>query len=197
MIPTIGIVGGIGSGKSAVADAMRQLGGHLIAADQLGHEALRQPDIKAQLVERWGTRILDDAGRRRSPQGRPNRVRRCGRVARSGISGFSVHRETNSARNRRARAMPDVKFIVLDAAICSRPAGIGTATRSSMSMLRARCVWLGVKKNEAGTSRNSTGARKCKCSLMRKDAGPMLSSSTMACWKKFCRKCKMPYCGGK
>ncbi len=62
MIPIIGIVGGIGSGKSLVADAMRELGGHLINADQLGHEALVQPDIKAKLVECWGNAILDDRG---------------------------------------------------------------------------------------------------------------------------------------
>ncbi len=62
MLPTLGIVGGIGSGKSAVADAMRQLGGHLINADQLGHDALRQPDIQAKLVARWGKDILDDQG---------------------------------------------------------------------------------------------------------------------------------------
>ena len=63
MISTIGIVGGIGSGKSLVADAMRQLGGHVINADQLGHDALEQPDIKAKLVARWGNAILDGAGR--------------------------------------------------------------------------------------------------------------------------------------
>ena len=62
MIPTIGIVGGIGSGKSAVADAMRSLGGHLISGDRLGHDALLQPDIKAKLRERWGDAILDEHG---------------------------------------------------------------------------------------------------------------------------------------
>jgi len=36
MIPTIGIVGGIGSGKSLVADVMQKLGGFLVAADPLG-----------------------------------------------------------------------------------------------------------------------------------------------------------------
>ena len=62
MIPTIGIVGGIGSGKSLVADAMQALGGYLIAADPLGHEALRQPDIKTKVIERWGSAVLDGNG---------------------------------------------------------------------------------------------------------------------------------------
>src|ERR1019366_4888872 len=62
MIPTLGIVGGIGSGKSAVADAMRKLGGHVIAADPMGHAALKQPDIKAKLLNRWGDAILAENG---------------------------------------------------------------------------------------------------------------------------------------
>jgi dephospho-CoA kinase len=56
----IGIVGGIGSGKSLVARAMQELGGYLIQADQLGHAALEQPDVKSQLVARWGDSVLDD-----------------------------------------------------------------------------------------------------------------------------------------
>ncbi|MSU78637.1 MAG: dephospho-CoA kinase [Gemmataceae bacterium] len=62
MIPVVGIVGGIGSGKSAAALAMQALGGHLIVADALGHEALRQPEIRDQLVKRWGPGILNAAG---------------------------------------------------------------------------------------------------------------------------------------
>lgn len=62
MIPTIGIVGGIGSGKSVVAECMRSLGGYLISADRLGHEALLEPDIKARLVERWSDAIVNEHG---------------------------------------------------------------------------------------------------------------------------------------
>jgi dephospho-CoA kinase len=60
--PVIGIVGGIGSGKSLVAGELLKHGGYLIAGDRLGHEALRQPDIKAQLVARWGKQVLDSTG---------------------------------------------------------------------------------------------------------------------------------------
>src|ERR1700682_3426954 len=56
--PVVRLIGGMCSGKSLVAGLMAQRGAKLIAADELGHEALRQPDVKAQLVERWGPGIL-------------------------------------------------------------------------------------------------------------------------------------------
>ncbi len=58
----VGIVGGIGSGKSLVASALVERGGVLIAADALGHEALCQPDIKERVVDRFGKSILDAQG---------------------------------------------------------------------------------------------------------------------------------------
>jgi len=60
--PIIGIVGGIGSGKSLVADELVKHGAYLISGDAIGHEALRQPDIKEKVVQRWGRDLLDDKG---------------------------------------------------------------------------------------------------------------------------------------
>lgn len=51
--PVIGLIGGIGSGKSLVAAEFARRGGKVIAGDQFGHDALRQPDIRAQVAERW------------------------------------------------------------------------------------------------------------------------------------------------
>ncbi|HEX3314290.1 MAG TPA: dephospho-CoA kinase [Gemmataceae bacterium] len=59
--PVIGIVGGIGSGKSFVAERLVALGGHLIVADALGHEGLRQPEIKQTIRTRWGD-VVSDSG---------------------------------------------------------------------------------------------------------------------------------------
>ncbi|MCL2623149.1 MAG: dephospho-CoA kinase [Planctomycetaceae bacterium] len=51
----IGLVGGIGSGKSTVA---RLIGRNervvVIDADQLGHEVLRQDEVKTLIKEQWG-----------------------------------------------------------------------------------------------------------------------------------------------
>jgi dephospho-CoA kinase len=62
LAPVIGLVGGIGSGKSAVAAELQKHGGYLINADQLGHEALRQPDIMARVRARWGHDVFDLQG---------------------------------------------------------------------------------------------------------------------------------------
>ncbi|HKI32105.1 MAG TPA: dephospho-CoA kinase [Gemmataceae bacterium] len=60
--PVVGLIGGIGSGKSTVAQAFARRGAKVIVGDALGHEALRQPAVKAKLVERWGPRVLDETG---------------------------------------------------------------------------------------------------------------------------------------
>src|SRR2546423_4154406 len=61
-MPVIGLLGGIGSGKSAVARLLAEAGAVILSGDALGHEALRQPDLKARIVERFGQGILADHG---------------------------------------------------------------------------------------------------------------------------------------
>lgn len=58
----IGIVGGVASGKSLVTDCLAQLGVAVLNADHLGHEVLRQPEVIAALVDRWGPAVLLDDG---------------------------------------------------------------------------------------------------------------------------------------
>jgi dephospho-CoA kinase len=58
----IGLIGGIGSGKSRVAAEFVRHGGRVISGDELGHEALRQPEIMAQVRRRWGPEVLNEKG---------------------------------------------------------------------------------------------------------------------------------------
>ena len=60
---TIGLTGGIGSGKSAVAALLQQLGASIIDADRLGHEAYT-PNSEAwrQVVAAFGEDILTTEG---------------------------------------------------------------------------------------------------------------------------------------
>ena len=59
-----GLTGGIACGKSTVAGMLRQLGAHIVDADEVGHEMLL-PSSPAfpELVSRFGREILDSAGR--------------------------------------------------------------------------------------------------------------------------------------
>lgn len=59
---TIGLIGGIASGKSAVARDFQELGAFVIDADQVGHAVLDLPHVTEQLVARWGTGILGENG---------------------------------------------------------------------------------------------------------------------------------------
>ncbi|MAE65523.1 MAG: dephospho-CoA kinase [Phycisphaeraceae bacterium] len=59
--PVIGLVGGIGSGKSLVADQLRRLGCGIVDADQLGRDAIAAPDVRAQ-IEAWWPQVRADGG---------------------------------------------------------------------------------------------------------------------------------------
>lgn len=60
--PVIGILGGIGSGKSSVVREIQGLDLAIIDADVVGHEVLKLPRVIASLVDVFGEDILDDDG---------------------------------------------------------------------------------------------------------------------------------------
>ncbi len=59
---TIGLTGGIASGKSAVAAALARRGAVVFDADQIGHRVLQESETRDELVARWGREILDPDG---------------------------------------------------------------------------------------------------------------------------------------
>ena len=65
----VGLTGGLGSGKSTVAAMLRELGAHVIEADELGR-ALMEPGqpVFAEIVEHFGPEVV-------GPDGRLNRAR--------------------------------------------------------------------------------------------------------------------------
>jgi dephospho-CoA kinase len=58
----IGLIGGIGSGKSRLSAELSRRGGRVLSADAYGHEALRQPAIKSAIIQRWGRDVCDASG---------------------------------------------------------------------------------------------------------------------------------------
>lgn len=61
-IPVIGLVGGVGSGKSEVARILAERGFVVIDADRLAKQALERPDVKQRLVGWWGGAVLNPDG---------------------------------------------------------------------------------------------------------------------------------------
>jgi dephospho-CoA kinase len=59
---TIGLTGGIASGKSAVAQMLAELGAVVLNADEAAHRLINSPEIQEQLVDRWGTEVLNPDG---------------------------------------------------------------------------------------------------------------------------------------
>jgi dephospho-CoA kinase len=117
MKPILGIVGGIGSGKSHVAALFARHGAHVIDADQLGHQALMNPDIKKKIMANWGESVFNPEGE----------------VDRKKLAAIVFSRPTEKARLeaivfpfigegivhaiKRHQADPTVKLFILDAAI--------------------------------------------------------------------------------
>lgn len=60
--PVIGLAGGIGSGKSTVAEQLSVLGCCVIDADADARAQLADDQVVATLVDWWGRRVLDGSG---------------------------------------------------------------------------------------------------------------------------------------
>lgn len=115
--PVLGLVGGIGSGKSTVGRELAKQGGRVVEGDGLGHEALRQPEIRKLAVARWGEDIL-------APDGTIDRAKVAAIVfadahERAALESMVFPHIERRLREELQAADRDsaVKFIVLDAAI--------------------------------------------------------------------------------
>jgi len=115
--PVIGLIGGIGSGKSQVAAAFARNGARVIAGDQLGQAALRDPDLRARVASRWGEAIVDEQGE--IDRRRLGAIVFADPVERKALEAIThpwIRRHIR-AKIEEARRDPRVPLIVLDAAI--------------------------------------------------------------------------------
>jgi dephospho-CoA kinase len=117
----LGIVGGIGAGKSTVAAEFESCGQNrcrVIAGDPIGHDALEFPEIKARIKDVWGNRgILRE-------DGTIDRKKLGAIVFPSPVERSRLEHLVHPYIGRRireaideARRDPDVNFVILDAAI--------------------------------------------------------------------------------
>jgi dephospho-CoA kinase len=115
--PVIGLLGGIGSGKSQVAALLARKGARIVAGDELAHAALRQPEIRAQVVARWGPQIVDEHGEIRRRQLGSIVFADAGerRALEAMVHPWIKRRIAEEVAA--ARADPAVRLVVLDAAV--------------------------------------------------------------------------------
>lgn len=115
----IGIVGGIASGKSLVAQQLRDMGAEVISADQIGHDVLLEAEVQVALRARWGGGVFDS-------HGRPDRTAIAQRVF-DPVHGLAERRFLESLSHPRIRARMQARLqdcrsrqvpaVVLDAAL--------------------------------------------------------------------------------
>ena len=121
-VPVIGLVGGIGSGKSSLARWLsHRRNVVIIDGDQVGHEVLNIPQVKDQIRHRFQNSVFDKQGAvNRAALGRevfgksPQQ-----RQARADLEKI-VHpkiRDDFQEHIRQAKASKDVEAVILDAAV--------------------------------------------------------------------------------
>jgi dephospho-CoA kinase len=150
--PVIGLIGGIGAGKSTAARLLADRGGLIINADALGHDALEQPDIQQSVIRQFAERanLL-------RPDGRIDR-RALGRVVFENSSDlraleatvFPYIRVRAEAALAAAQADPAVRFVVLDAAVmleagwngvCDKVVYVDASRPVRLARVAARSSW--------------------------------------------------------
>lgn len=116
-LPVIGLIGGIGAGKSTAGRCLAARGGAVIDCDKLGHDALALPTVVERLVARWGETVGN-------PDGTANRRAIAGIVfddpnERTWLESvvFPVIAGITNELIARANDHPAAKFVVLDAAV--------------------------------------------------------------------------------
>lgn len=118
----IGLVGGVGSGKSFVAQAMKQkFNLEVVEGDAAGHQVLEDPEVKSQIRQQFGDAVF-------KPDGSVDRRQLGRRVfgetperqqARAALEAIVHPRIKQLLRSRieEAQARPDVPAVILDAAL--------------------------------------------------------------------------------
>ncbi len=148
--PILGMIGAIGAGKTAAAQQCEALGGFVIDCDQLGHVALQEADVQAELVATWGERVLG----------------RDGHISRRAVADIVFNSPTDKdylesvlypkigrmvgEKIREANHRDDVLFVVVDAAVlleagwkelCDKIVYIDAPVERRLQRLEARSGW--------------------------------------------------------
>lgn len=121
---TVGILGGIASGKSEVTRILSELGAVIFDGDRAGHEVLHYPAVKERIREQFGSEVFD-------PQGEVDRRRLAAVVFAATPTGHAALAELERITHPQIRARLDqqrnghlkdgnIPLLVLDAPVMIR-----------------------------------------------------------------------------
>lgn len=115
--PVIGLIGGIGAGKSTVARCLAERGGAVIDADAIGHTALQQAEIIEKILARFGQGVRKEDGS--LDRHAIARIVFANPEERNALEEmvFPFIGETCKKKIADALHDPQVRFVVLDAAV--------------------------------------------------------------------------------
>jgi len=108
----LGLVGGIGAGKTAVSEILEDAGCVVSHSDRVSHEVMKSAEVRDQICEWWGDEVLDR-------EGMLDRTAIAAKVF-SNTDGLKrleglLHPIINDARIRHFQANPDARAYVIDA----------------------------------------------------------------------------------
>ena len=199
-IPVIGVVGGIGSGKSAVAARLGELGAFVIDADRVGHALLTQRPVLEAVVRRFGPEILAPVAEGTDS---PREIDRralgaivfADRTSRRALEGI-LHprmRETFSKAIARTARRGQHKAVVLDAAVlfeagwdalCDRVFFVDAPRDQRLARLAAQRGWddetLSARENAQGPLEEKRD--RADAVVANKDGLGALASSADLAW---------------
>lgn len=182
--PIIGIVGGIGSGKSKVASELAALGCAVLDADAIGHELLDEAEVRGQVRRRWGDGIFGSNG----PDGPVDR-RALGEIVFASESELAALDEILHPLIRSrleegiAAALQETPAIVIDAAVlfeagwdelCTVVVFVDAPEKLRYQRVASSRGWSGAKWRRREKSQISLDTKRGKCDYIVDNSSSVL-----------------------
>jgi dephospho-CoA kinase len=182
-VPVVGIVGGVGAGKSSIIRQVTKTRLCIIDADRIGHEQLLVDDIRKQIVSEFGDQVLDEHGeidRRRlaaevfgSSSLHQQKLER--------LNGI-VHPAIQSEIRRQIRAVTnDVDAIIIDAALlleagwkeeCDALVFVDTPIQQRQARVALTRGWSADEHQRRESSQWSLERKRESCQFVVDNSGP-------------------------
>ncbi len=195
-IPILGVVGGIGSGKTSLADEVgRRMRSRRLDGDTTGHQVLRQPDVKRQLRDLFGDDVFDASGEVIRPAVAA-RVFGSGRAeteARRKLESI-VHpriRELLQQELDRLRRRGDVELIILDApvllesgwaSLCDAIVFVDAPREQRLARVLGR-GWTAAEFDRREASQLSVEEKRCRADFVVNNSGDLAAAGEqLAAW---------------